>query len=221
MFTEILMKMRLKRPFEFEITPNKVDKGNKWLTVNLKNVSVDTLTQLDIQLHSLDSYFIGFYGTGSYVSEIQPQERRSVPFQITAHGTSNVYATITGYRNGVYFYWDSPIEKIQVGTEVAELKNLFVLSHPYTSIGKTLQIEAIIQAITGGKKLELSFWVDTRTGSFEKIADIETKNLEKGEQVRYSAEFTPKETGIHEIYAYLYDGTTLLGRKNNTIYVEK
>jgi hypothetical protein len=74
--------------------------------------------------------------------------------------------------------------------------------------------------VTGGKKLELSYWVDTRSGSFEKIADIETKVLEEGEEVRYSVEFTPDETGIHEIYAYLYDGTTLLGRKNNTIYVQ-
>lgn len=212
--------MRLKRPFEYKIKPKQVEKGTRWITVDIKNVSTDELTQLDVQLHSLDSYFIGIYGTGSYVSELNPEETRSIPFQITAHGTSSVYVTVTGYRDGVYFYWESPIEEIKVGAEVAELENLFVLSHPYTAIGKTLEIEAIIRAVTGGKKLELSYWVDTRSGSFEKIADIETKVLEEGEEVRYSAEFTPDETGIHEIYAYLYDGTTLLGRKNNTIYVQ-
>jgi len=212
--------MRLKRPFEYKIKPKQVEKGTRWITVDIKNVSTDELTQLDVQLHSLDSYFIGIYGTGSYVSELNPEETRSIPFQITAHGTSSVYVTVTGYRDGVYFYWESPMEEIKVGAEVAELENLFVLSHPYTAIGKTLEIEAIIRAVTGGKKLELSYWVDTRSGSFEKIADIETKVLEEGEEVRYSAEFTPDETGIHEIYAYLYDGTTLLGRKNNTIYVQ-
>ncbi len=212
--------MRLKRPFEYKIKPKQVEKGTRWITVDIKNVSTDELTQLDVQLHSLDSYFIGIYGTGSYVSELNPEETRSIPFQITANGTSSVYVTVTGYRDGVYFYWESPMEEIKVGAEVAELENLFVLSHPYTAIGKTLEIEAIIRAVTGGKKLELSYWVDTRSGSFEKIADIETKVLEEGEEVRYSAEFTPDETGIHEIYAYLYDGTTLLGRKNNTIYVQ-
>ncbi len=212
--------MRLKRPFEYKIKPKQVDKGTRWITVDIKNVSTDKLTQLDVQLHSLDSYFFGIYGTGSYVSELNPEETRSIPFQITAHGTSSVYVTVTGYRDGVYFYWESPMEEIKVGAEVAELENLFVLSHPYTAIGKTLEIEAIIRAVTGGKKLELSYWVDTRSGSFEKIADIETKVLEEGEEVRYSVEFTPDETGIHEIYAYLYDGTTLLGRKNNTIYVQ-
>ena len=212
--------MRLKRPFEYKIKPKQVEKGTRWITVDIKNVSTDELTQLDVQLHSLDSYFIGIYGTGSYVSELNPEETRSIPFQITAHGTSSVYVTVTGYRDGVYFYWESPMEEVKVGAEVAELENLFVLSHPYTAIGKTLEIETIIRAVTGGKKLELSYWVDTRSGSFEKIADIETKVLEEGEKVRYSVEFTPDETGIHEIYAYLYDGTTLLGRKNNTIYVQ-
>ncbi|MBN1682649.1 hypothetical protein JW865_03755 [Candidatus Bathyarchaeota archaeon] len=212
--------MRLKRPFEYNIKPNEVDKGNHWLTVDLKNVSTDVMTQLDIQLHSLDSYFINVYGSGSYVSNLEQNETRSIPFQIAAHGSSNIYVTITGYRDGVYFYWETPMEKIRVRAEVAEIKNLFVLTHPYTSIGKTIEVEAIIKAITGGKTLELSFWVDTRTGTFEKIADIKTKILEKDEEVRYSTEFIPKETGIHEIYAYLYDGTTLLGRKNNTIYAQ-
>ena len=171
--------MRLKRPFEYDIKPNEVDKGNHWLTLDLKNVSIDVMTQLDIQLHSLDSYFINVYGTGSYVSKLESNETRSIPFQIAAHGSSNLYVTLTGYRDGVYFYWETPMEKIRVRAEVAEIKNLFVLTHPYTSIGKTIEVEAIIKAITGGKTLELSFWVDTRTGTFEKIADIKTKILEK------------------------------------------
>jgi hypothetical protein len=124
--------MRLKRPFEYKIKPKQVEKGTRWITVDIKNVSTDELTQLDVQLHSLDSYFIGIYGTGSYVSELNPEETRSIPFQITAHGPSSVYVTLTGYRDGVYFYWESPMEEIKVGAEVAELENLFVLSHLYS-----------------------------------------------------------------------------------------
>ena len=212
--------MRLKRPFEYEIKPKQVDKGTHWITVDLKNVSADVLSQLDVQLQSRDSYFIAVHGTGNYMPELKGNVITSIPFQITARRTSTVYVTVAGYRDGVYFYWESSAEEVQVGAEAAALKNLFVLSHPYTAIGKTLEIEAIVKAIVGGKKLDLSFWVDTRHGSFDKIAEIETKELEAGEEVRYSAEFTPEETGIHEIYAYLYDGTTLLGRKNDTIYVQ-
>ena len=212
--------MRLKRPFEYEIKPKKVDEGTHWITVDLKNVSTDVLSQLDVQLQSRDSYFIFVHGTGSYVPELKGNVITSIPFQITARQTGMVYVTVNGYRDGAYFYWETPIEEIHVGTEVAALENLFVLSHPYTAIGKSLEIEAIIQALVGGKKLDLSFWVETRSGAFNSIAEIETKTLEKGEEVRYSAEFTPEETGIHEIYVYLYDGTTLLGRKNDTIYVQ-
>jgi len=212
--------MRLKYPFEVEIKPKEVDFGLHWITVSLKNFSDDDLYNLDVKLNSLDSYYVWVYGSGQYVPNIESNETEIVPFQVSASGTTSVYVTASGRRNGDYFYWESPRFRLQVGRETAELRNLFVLSHPYTAIGKTLEIEAIIKAIVGGKKLDLSFWVDTRHGSFDKIAEIETKELEVGEEVRYSAEFTPEETGIHEIYAYLYDGTTLLGRKNDTIYVQ-
>jgi hypothetical protein len=95
------------------------------------------------------------------------------------------------------------------------------LSHPYTTIGKPIEAEAVIEGVAGGKSLDLQFWVDTPSGSFDKIADVETKVLDEGEEVKYSAEITPEEDGLYEIFAYLYDEQKMLGRKSNTILVSK
>jgi hypothetical protein len=213
--------MRLKYPFEVEVKPREVDFGLHWITVSLKNFSDDDLYNLDVKLNSLDSYYVWVYGSGQYVPNIESNETEIVPFQVSATGTTRVYVTASGRRNGDYFYWESPRFKLSVGREAAELRNLFVLSHPYTTIGKTIEAEAVIEGVAGGKSLDLQFWVDTPSGSFDKIADVETKVLDEGEEVKYSAEITPEEDGLYEIFAYLYDEQKMLGRKSNTILVSK
>jgi len=45
--------------------------------------------------------------------------------------------------------------------------------------------------------------------------------LPVGEEVRYTVEFTPKETGLYTISAYLYDGWRRIGYKTETIYAQK
>jgi len=50
---------------------------------------------------------------------------------------------------------------------------------------------------------------------------MEIKDLPVGEEARYTAEFTPKETGFYTIYAYLYDGWRRIGHKTDCIYAKK
>jgi hypothetical protein len=50
---------------------------------------------------------------------------------------------------------------------------------------------------------------------------MEIKDLPVGEEARYTAEFTPKETGYYAIYAYLYDGWRRIGHKADTIYAKE
>jgi hypothetical protein len=47
------------------------------------------------------------------------------------------------------------------------------------------------------------------------------KELSVGEEARYSAEFTPKETGYYTIYAYLYHEGRRIGCKTESIYAQK
>ena len=219
--------MRLKYPIEYDLNPTKIDKGNNWVTLKLKNISKDTLRGVDVQLHSLDTYYLTVYGTwwgfgsGQYFKELKPNEEVELVFRINALGSADVYATIMSHIYEKYFWWESGWTHIYVSEEKAELERLLVLSHPYTQIGKTLSAEATVKGLRKGTGLKLEFWVEDPLGKSEKQATTEIKELSAGEEARYTAEFTPKETGYYSIYAYLYDGWQRIGHKTNYIYVQK
>ena len=217
--------MRLKYPIEYELNPTEMDKGKQWLTLTLKNTGSKTLKRLDVELHSLDTFYLFPFifpsGIGHYIGELKPNEEREVVFQVNANGSANVYATIRARKDGDYFWWESGWTHISVSEQKAEIGRLVVLSHPYTTIGKTLSAEATIKGLRKGTGLKLEFWVETPSGNFEEQATIDIKELSVGEEARYSAEFTPKETGYYTIYAYLYDGYSRISHNSCSIYAQE
>jgi hypothetical protein len=218
---------RYKYPLEYELNPTSIDKGNSWLTLKLKNTSNDTLRGVDIQLHSSDTYYLTVYGTwwgfgsGQYLKELKPNEEVELVFKVNAFGSADLYATIVARQAKYDFWWESGWMHIYVSEEKAELERLLVLSHPYSTIGKTLSAEATVKGLREGTGLKLEFWVENPSGKSEKQATAEIKELSAGEEARYTAEFTPKETGYYSIYAYLYDGWQRIGHKTNYIYVQE
>jgi len=217
--------LRLKYPIEYELNPTEMDKGKQWLTLTLKNTGSKTLKRLDVELHSLDTFYLFPFifpsGIGHYIGELKPNEEREVDFQVNANGSADVYATIRARKDGDYFGWESGWTHISVSEQKAEIGRLVVLSHPYTTIGKTLLAEATIKGLGKGTGLKLEFWVETPSGNFEKQATIDIKELSVGEEARYSAEFTPKETGYYIIYAYLYDGYKRISHNTDSIYAQE
>jgi hypothetical protein len=218
---------RYKQPIEYELNPTAIDEGNNWVTLKLKNMGNETLENLDVQLHSLDTYNLLVHGTsegfgaGQYLSELKPNEEKEIAFQINASGSADLYITIKGRKYGKYFWWESSRTYIKLITEKAEISSLLVLSNPYTTIGKTISAEANIKGLKKSTGLKLEFWVENPSRKSEKQATTEIKELSAGEEARYTAEFTPKETGDYTIYAYLYDGWKRIGYKTETIYARK
>jgi hypothetical protein len=220
------MLRRYKFPFDYEFTPSEIDVGTNWVTLKLKNIGSETLKDLDVQLHSLDTsnltvYGIGFFGAGHYISDLGPNEKRELVFRVNAIGSADVYATIKARSDGKYFSWESSWTYIRLREEKAEIGHLLVLSNPYTTIGKTLSVEATIKGLRKSTGLRLEFWVETPMGKNEQQAAIDIKDLPIGEEARYTAEFTPKEMGYYTIYAYLYDGWTRISYKTETIYTRE
>jgi hypothetical protein len=162
-----------------------MDKGKQWLTLKLKNIGSETLKRLDVELHSLDTfYFFPFVfpsGIGHYIGELKPNEEREVIFQVNANGSADVYATIRARKDGDHFWWESGWTHISVSEQKAEIGRLVVLSHPYTRIGNTLSAEATIKGLRKGTGLKLEFWVEIPSGNFEKQATIDIKELSVGE----------------------------------------
>jgi hypothetical protein len=212
----------MKYPIEYELDPTEIGIGKQWITLKLKNIGNETLKRLDVELHSLDTFYLFplFYpfGLGHYIGELKPDEEREVAFQVNAQGSAEVYATIKARKDRAYFWWESGWTHISVSEEKAEIERLLVLSHPYTRIGETLSVEATIKGLQKSTGLKLEFWVETPSRKFEEQATMEIKDLPVGEEARYTAEFTPKETGYYTVYAYLYDGWRKIGHKTDCIY---
>ena len=217
--------LRLKYPIEYELNPTEIDKGKQWITLKLKNTGNKTLKRLDVELHSLDTFYLFPlffpFGIGHYIGELKPDEEREVVFQVNAQGSGDIYATINARKDEDYFWWESGWTHISVSEEKAEIGRLLVLSHPYTTIGKTLSVEATVKGLQKSTGLKLEFWVETPSGKFEEQAIIDIKELSDGEEARYSAEFTPKEMGYYTIYAYLYDGKRRIGHRTDSIEAQK
>ena len=109
MVTEMLS--RIKYPFEYEFNPTDMDKGKQWLTLTLKNIGSKTLKRVDVELHSLDTFYLYPFifpsGIGHYIRELKPDEEREVAFQVNANGSADVYATIRAREDGDHFGWES------------------------------------------------------------------------------------------------------------------
>ena len=217
--------LRVKYPIEYELDTTEINQGVQWLTLRLKNKGRVPLKRLDVELHSLDTFpltplFLP-YGTGHYIGELKPDEEREEIFRVNATAPVDVYFTIIARKDGDNFWWESGFTHISVSEAKAELGRLVVLSHPYTTIGKTLSVEATIKGLRKGAGLKLEFWVETPSGKIEEQAKMNVKELSAGEEARYTAEFTPKETGFYTLYAYLYDGYMRIGYKTEHIHAAK
>jgi len=221
------MRGRYKYPIEYQLNPTEIDVGTNWVTLKLKNIGSETLMDLDIQLHSLDTYNLTVYGTGlfgagHYLPDLLSNEEKEMAFRVNAIGSANVYVTIKGrWAGSRYFTWESGRTNLKLSEEKAEIGRLLVLSNPYTEIGKTISAEATIKGLRESEGLKLEFWVENPSGKSEEQATIDIKDLPVGEEARYTAEFTPKETGYYTIYAYLYDGWRRIGYKIESIYARR
>jgi len=217
---------KYKYPIEYELNPTEIEKGTNWVTLKLKNIGNETLKDLDAQLHSVDTYNLSIFGSwwsgaGQLITELEPNKEVRLVFRVNAIGSASVYATLKGRKGGNYFWWESSWANLHLSDEKAEIGSLLVLSHPYTKIGQTISAEATVKGLRKNGGLTLEFWVETPSGKIEEQARIDIKDLPVGEESRYTAEFTPKETGFYTIYAYLYDGIMRIGYKTAHINAQK
>lgn len=213
--------IKIRHPVEFEIIPERVERGTKWVTLRIRNLSDNTLKNLDVNLNSRDSFFLEPLGTGKYVFELKPNEEELLPFQVQASATTDVYVSINGIENENAFYMESPDIPIRVSDQPADLRSMFVITEPYPPLEETLKCEANIVGQNRSEELNLEFWADTPSGRFEQIGDIKTKQLTPGEETTYAAEITPKERGLYTVHAYLYDeNNRRIGHRTDSILVK-
>ena len=205
--------IRHKHPLEYELTPDTLTKGTHWLTLWLKNIGDQPLHNLNVKIHSTDSLQISFRNWSDFIIRINPGEEKYLPFEADVHGPAALYVTITYYKEGGSFHWDSPWMRQKVIGDVAELESILV-SNTYGTIGRELQVEATIMGLGNSDGLDLEFWADTPSGKYEELAKIKTKSLSPGEEASYTVKITPKEK-YSTRYRYR------IGRDSDTLRVRK
>lgn len=213
--------MATKYPIEYTLSTTQPKAGKSWITVTLQNVGTSPLSQINVQLNSLDTYHLTVYTTGSYIEMLNPGEKISLPFQILATGGARVYLSVDGTQDKQAFSWESPSTFLRAEQQPAELESLFVMTKPYLLIGEKIECEATVGGLLDeGVSLRLEFWAEKPTQIFEPFGETMTKALAAGEIGYYKAEMIPDEEGLYTIYAYLYDGIRRIDKKTATLFAK-
>ena len=149
--------LRRKYPFEYELSPETLEPGTRWLTLRLNNIGNDIMHNMDINMHSTDSLQISLRKSSDHIFRLRPDEESLLSFQLDAHGTTALYFSIRYFKEGGSFHWDSPWIHEQVLGEVAELERILV-SNSYGTTGRELEAEATIKGLDRSDGLDLQFW---------------------------------------------------------------
>ncbi len=213
--------MATRGPFRYELSPQAVDRGTNWLTITLEDVSTDTLRGLHVRLKSLDVHGVDVLTEDAFIPVLDPDAREVIPVQISARLSGSVYITVDGDRGDEPFHWESPDITLTVEQQSAELVSLLALTETEPSVGEVIRCEATLRGRVESAGLTLEFWAETPSGTFQELASVETKRLSPGEQARYVAETEAEEPGRYTIYAFLYDGTTRIGRRIEIVQVDE
>ncbi|MBD3172802.1 hypothetical protein GF326_10050 [Candidatus Bathyarchaeota archaeon] len=100
--------------------------------------------------------------------------------------------------------------------EIAEIKNVFVLSKPKVKKHKLIDAEATILTYRSDHSYVLKFWLNSPS-SYEQIDEVETGTLDKDMEKTYSIDFSIEETGRHELHVYLYEDSELISRERDKL----
>jgi hypothetical protein len=211
--------MATRHPIEYEISPDEIDQGLRWLTLTLKNVGAEPLTGLGVRVHSMDDYSIAIAGEGNYVASLEPGEEEQIPYRVSADLTGRVCAALEGWRGEERFEWETPGILIRVGDPPAELVSVFALTEPYPSPGEVLRCEAIVRSMQPAGDLRLEFWAQQPVGEFEKLVTLENLQLAAGDENDYATEIKPEQEGEYVVHAYLYHGHKRIGHAKDRVYV--
>lgn len=205
--------MPSKHPIQYDLTPRTVEPGMSWVTLTLENVGEKELGNLAINLYSADTYCVMVVGTGAFVPSLAPGEAASLPFQISAQATGELYVSLDGRSDGEPFHWESPDLSLAVGGQPAELVSFVALKAPRARLGEPLVFEATVRGLVESANLVVEFWVETPEGEFLSLAKEGLGILAEDEVMRRTVEFAPEEEGLYLLHAYLYQGARRIGHK--------
>jgi len=115
-------------PFEYELTfdTKTQDEGTEWYTARLRNISDNTLTDLEAHFHLVDAEGIVDEEAQSF-GTLFPNEPETLSFLAHVSEKSQVYLSINGRDGKSNFFWDmekgevKSFQKISIKSRLEEL----------------------------------------------------------------------------------------------------
>jgi hypothetical protein len=210
---------RRKHPFEATVTPEVLERGRHWITVQLKNVSTEPLVDVSATLYTTNSHDIDILPSGSFhfVKELAPQDTEVLNFHIFANHTGWAYLHVTAYRYGVYVSWYSPYYEVRITEDPAEIQTFFV-NRPYWAYEETIETETVVHAHRDVRYLRLEIAATPPSKSHTLMDVIDIDFAESGTK-RFVSELYASEEGMYHLTARLFHKQKLISSKLASCYV--
>jgi hypothetical protein len=214
------MEERNKYPFEVNVTPDVLDRGHHWITVQLGNQSTATLTDVSATLFTYNSHDIDVMPSGSFtfVKELRPQESAPLNFHVFANHSGRLYLHVTAYRNGTLVSWYSPDQELRLTEDPAELQTFFA-NRPYWAYEETIEAETVVFARRDVHNLTLEIAARPPSKAHTLMDVIEIDFIAEGGTKRFVSELYASEEGTYLLTARLFHDQKLISSKQTSCYV--
>ena len=166
-------------PFETTVTPDVLDRGHRWITVQLKNVSTERLFELTATLYDYDPFQVEVLpGAFHFIEELAPQETKKLKFLVNANHTGWVYLNVTSASDGAYLDWYSPYYEIRVTEDPADIQMFFV-NKPYWVVKEMIKTETVVHAHRDVSDLRLEVSVTPPSKAVTLIDETDIDSIAK------------------------------------------
>jgi len=216
----IAMEERRKHPFEATVTPEVLDRGRHWITIKLRNVSTEPLTDVSATLYTYNTHDLDVLPSSSFhfIKELRPQDTAGLNFHIFANHTGWVYLHVTAYRDGAYVSWYSPFYEVQLIEDPAEIPTFFV-NRPYWAYEETIETETVVHARRDVPNLRLEIAATPPSKSHTLMDVIDIDFIAEGGTKRFVSELYASEEGMYHLTARLFHEHKLISSKLASCYV--
>jgi hypothetical protein len=216
----IAMEERHKYSFEATVTPEVLERGRHWITVRLRNLSMERLVDVSATLYTFNTYDIDVLPSGSFhfVKELRPQDMAALNFHVFANHTGWVYLHVKAYRDGAYVSWYSPLYEIQLIEDPAEIQTFFV-NRPYWAYEETIETETVVHARRDVPNLRLEIAATPPSKSHTLMDVIDIDFITEGGMKRFVSELYASEEGMYHLTARLFHEQKLISTKLASCFV--
>jgi hypothetical protein len=216
----IAMEERRKYSFEATVTPEVLERGRHWITVRLKNLSMERLVDVSATLYTFNTHDIDVLPSGSFhfVKELRPQDMAALNFHVFANHTGWVYLHVKAYRDGAYVSWYSPFYEVQLIEDPAEIRTFFV-NRPYWAYEETIETETVVHARRDVPNLRLEIAATPPSKSHMLVDVIDIDFITEGGMKRFVSELYASEEGMYHLTARLFHEQKLISTKLASCFV--